>query len=276
MTKIIEHVISTESPLIYLEDAGYSLLMAIGNTNIACAVPIILPSFSLYQERPMYFTAEVHGAIPIFSVGLDRYLSCALASWSSVINLTQALNSSDHIKLALASYNEGPTSGWRQYPVELCRKARILLDDLGDELGKVVFQDVNQIMEAAAVDDYRLIRSQSLCLTHSDLHSSNILATDERVVIIDYDNISVGPAFSDVILFSLLCENVSWGLPRALHALESVHGRKFICSIDFAHALSIAVILLSFSDITHKRQICVNIVETVGVIKHISSGFIIS
>ena len=267
---LIENNISSAAPLFLLEDHGFDLLHAVADSHIGCLVPIILPSFMEYEERPHYITRRLASAIIFGAVharGSSNYLQNLINVWGSIVQFSESCKNSNLIRDVLVASDSNHK--WRDYPVFLCRRALSIISDRGNEFDYII-KDIRLYVEAilatADRENYVTLRLHCRSLVHGDLHAGNILVSDQEITIIDLGNMSLGPFFSDAILFSLLVPSTDSRLSAALDQLEENHERKVCFRSDVAHSLSIAIIIMSLSALDRKIELAECILRVIKIL----------
>lgn len=275
MNKYVEHIISESSPLNLLEDRGYRLLEAVAKTEVPASAKVLLPDYCDYITKPKYSTCHVANSQPLAYVKSPERDLLRNEVWSLVTGFSLALQNSSLIKSSLNIYSTNRE--WSEYTSNIVDIAIGDLNKLRTDPDlcafDALFDLIARIFEESSNGDFSELKTMSNALCHCDLHSSNIIVSEAGIYIIDFDNLCAAPAYSDLLLFSLIGLDAIEGLACSLNIMRDSISREVSLRADLAYSFAVVVILCNWSHVDHK----IRLLHTANsVLKYlIEHGFII-
>jgi hypothetical protein len=251
------HAISSNSPLLKLKDKGFALLNSINATGIPSLIEVLLPPLHEYVTQPYYYTEDLNSGFPIAVASSVRLTTLNDKAWEVITEMSLGFYCSQPIRSLLASYKSNHE--WTHYPLEIARIAHRDLLKLSEDADLGCFADLFVVLIAifddAKLNSYELLKENLDSLGHCDLHSSNLVVDGDRIVIIDFDNLSLAPAYSDSIFYAVAGLLSTDGLERSLSRIKKIVGRDVLSGSDVLHAISIALMLANWSTHQHRVRI---------------------
>jgi hypothetical protein len=260
-----KHKISKFSPLRLDIWGGYNILSLIANSNIVTVQPLILPEFDNYVDNLYYFTSILEDAYSLAkfiesdSDAVQQAFSSVESFSISLFHLKQSINIDFSDSFVLYQKTLKTVAQFdltfADFHCDNCKKAFVLLLD----------NDTS--------DDDFINCSDSII--HGDLHGSNLISNNGcDFKIIDFENIHFGPAYSDVLIFSMLVPRAHLYLNKILSNMRSEIKRDISFSSDLRHALSVSFIQYFRSSGDVKQIVMDSIHNTLIQLDYISSDLI--
>ena len=269
MNTYVEHIISEFSPLNMLEDRGYRLLDSVAKSEVPGLAMMLLPNYCDYMILPKYSTYYVVNSQPLAYLQRQELDSLIIDVWNIVIGFSLALQKSSLISSTLNLYSTN--RDWTDYTSKIVNIALGDLSKLRCDPNLCAFQAlfdlIANIFEESSFADFSQLKSLSNFLSHSDLHFSNIISSKDGIYIIDFDNFCTAPAYSDLLLFSLLGLNSTEGLECSRNIMRNSVSRDLSLSADVAYSFAVVVILCNWSTLDHKVRLLHNANNVIEYLK---------
>lgn len=226
------HKISKFSPLKLDIYGGYKLLSLIASIKLDSVQPLVLPTFEDYLSDPYYSSVLLHDAhslsflIETNAESLENAFDCVEEFSKSMFQIKSSIDS--HLSNNFHLYQKTIHT--------IARQDLVFADFHCNECRT----KINYFLNLNISDDNFLNFSDSIL--HGDLHGSNLLSNGDVFKVIDFENIHFGPAYSDVVLFSMLVPGAYAHLKKVLVNMQSIIQRDISFFSDVRHSLCIALI----------------------------------
>lgn len=227
-----QHNISSFSPLRLDLSNSYKLLSLISKMNFSSVQPFSLPEFELYKLNPTYSSNFFHDSQTL-SVFMESNVECIELAFNCVESFSISMYQlrsiiDDEIVNSFFLFQES---------IHLTAIESLINADFHCEQCE---WNIKSLLDFRFSLDDLLVSADSIL--HGDLHGNNLIGNGSIFKIIDLENTHLGPAYSDVLLFSMLVNGAYQHLPHVLLNMKRGINRDLSFSVDVRHALCIAFI----------------------------------
>jgi hypothetical protein len=231
-----KHKISPNSPLNLNPDKGYTLLKEIEAIPKKGILPIELPpeaDFYVWRSYSSDFMTGSKNLAQILMVDRSSEEEVLPRAWSAVLGAAEDLY---HVSRII-----DPSSSPKWISVEVQSKkyvaeSGIIHCDLCD-----TFLRDNLVMSSNGKE---FANEVLLTWCHGDLHPGNLIFTESAAYVVDLENLHPAPLYSDLIIFSLLCQGATQYLIDSFFKFAGSHGTPTDITQSLLHALRIGVLQL--------------------------------
>lgn len=244
-----QHKVGKDSPLLKLHDRGHQLLLNISTRGVNGLWPIWLPNSSVYQGNTIYYSKALEGSKSLAEHPKPHTYELLSRAWEAVKQATIGLREFRQ-GLTLQNLPTWPEL-WTTFESVRLKRDQYHCLNCRRWIELIITPGATTLMDS---------------LVHGDVHQGNLLVSGENLTLIDLENIHLGPAFTDIFLFSLLTAGANESLPQIIAYLAELWKRPPVIDQDLKHALSIALIQRSISRDELRDQLDISIHQTLKTI----------
>jgi hypothetical protein len=226
------HKISEYSPLRLDISAGYKLLSLISKVQLDSVQSISLPEFETYVFNSNYSSEFLHNSQPL-SIFMESDFNCV----ESAFNCVESFSKSMYRLRSSVDFEVVNKLCFYQETIQEIACRDFSTADFHCEKCKINIESLLKINLTQA--DFMTFADSIL---HGDLHGNNLISDGGLFKVVDLENVHLGPAYSDVILFSMLVRGAHSHLANVLSNMRFVIEREVLFSADVRHALCISFI----------------------------------